>query len=60
MHLLPPCNPYRNRREGQTDEEYVQQRKDELIQKIKEVGPEEVAGLIIEPVVGAVSAFFFP
>jgi adenosylmethionine-8-amino-7-oxononanoate aminotransferase len=56
MHLLPPCNPYRNRPTGQTDKQYVQERKDELIKKIEELGPETVAGLILEPVVGAVSA----
>ncbi|KAF1833108.1 PLP-dependent transferase [Decorospora gaudefroyi] len=53
MHLLPPCNPYRNRSGGQTDEEYVQERKAELVEKITELGPETVAGFILEPVVGA-------
>ena len=59
MHLLPPCNPYRNGRTGQTIEQYVEERKKELINKITELGPETVAGLIIEPVVGAVSRAFF-
>jgi adenosylmethionine-8-amino-7-oxononanoate aminotransferase len=59
MHMLPACNPYRNRYQDETDAEYVQKRKDELVRTIEELGSEEVAGLILEPVVGAVSEVFF-
>jgi adenosylmethionine-8-amino-7-oxononanoate aminotransferase len=55
MHLLPPCNTYRNRQDGETDKQYVEKRKNELIELIKELGSETVAGLFLEPVVGAVS-----
>jgi hypothetical protein len=57
--MLPACNPYRNRYQDETDAEYVQKRKDELVRTIEELGSEEVAGLILEPVVGAVSEVFF-
>jgi adenosylmethionine-8-amino-7-oxononanoate aminotransferase len=59
MHMLPACNPYRNRYQDETDAEYVQKRKDELIRKIEELGSGEVAGLVLEPVVGAVSKVLF-
>jgi hypothetical protein len=43
MHFTPPCDPYRNRPDDETDEQYVENRKTELVKKI------------MAPVVGAVS-----
>lgn len=55
MHTVPACNPYRNQSPGQTNQEYVQWHKEQLIKKIEELGKESVAAFIVEPVVGAVS-----
>jgi adenosylmethionine-8-amino-7-oxononanoate aminotransferase len=55
MHTVPACDPYRNRLPGQTDAEYVQWHREELVGKIEELGPNNVAAFIMEPVVGAVS-----
>jgi adenosylmethionine-8-amino-7-oxononanoate aminotransferase len=57
-HLIPPCNPYRNRLHGETDELYVEKRRKELVEAIIKLGADEVAALIVEPVVGAVSEIF--
>jgi adenosylmethionine-8-amino-7-oxononanoate aminotransferase len=57
MHTVPACHPYRNQQPGQTDLEYVEWHRDKLVEKIKELGSNKVAGFIVEPIVGAVSAF---
>jgi adenosylmethionine-8-amino-7-oxononanoate aminotransferase len=56
MHTIPACNPYRNQIDGQTDAAYVAWHKNNLIKKVEELGPKNVAAFIVEPVVGAVSA----
>jgi adenosylmethionine-8-amino-7-oxononanoate aminotransferase len=56
---IAPCNPYRDRRVGETDGEYVLRLKNGLRQRILELGPKNVAGFIVEPVVGAVSFYLF-
>ncbi|CAO2652604.1 Nn.00g008870.m01.CDS01 [Neocucurbitaria sp. VM-36] len=53
MALVPPCNPYRDLRDGQTAEGYVQELKEQLVRTIVELGEDTVAGFIVEPVVGA-------
>ncbi|KAL5117960.1 hypothetical protein ACEQ8H_004105 [Pleosporales sp. CAS-2024a] len=53
MHTIPPCNVYRNRAPGQSDGEYLEWHKTNLANKIEELGPENVAAFIMEPVVGA-------
>ncbi|KAJ4373362.1 hypothetical protein N0V83_003657 [Neocucurbitaria cava] len=60
MAIVPPCYPYRDLRDGQTNEEYVQELKEQLIRKIIELGEDTVAGFIVEPVVGAVSVTLSP
>jgi len=55
MRLLPPCYPYRDRLDGETDAEYVQRLKQVFVDKVEELGSGNVAGFIVEPVVGAVS-----
>lgn len=53
---IAPCNPYRDRQAGETDAEYIFRLKDGLRQRILDLGPKNVAGFIVEPVVGAVSS----
>jgi adenosylmethionine-8-amino-7-oxononanoate aminotransferase len=57
MLLIPACNPYRNRELGQTDAQYVEWHKNNVVSRIQE-SDNKVAGMIIEPVVGAVSLTF--
>jgi adenosylmethionine-8-amino-7-oxononanoate aminotransferase len=52
---IAPCNPYRDRRTDETDSQYIGRLQDGLRQKILELGPKNVAGFVVEPVVGAVS-----
>lgn len=61
-HVLPnntvhisPCYSYRALKTGDSVAEYVTRLKNELDQKIEELGPKNVAAFICEPVVGAVS-----
>lgn len=51
--LLSPCYPYRDRH-GRTDKQYVADLKNELEAEILRLGPHNVAGFLMEPVVGAV------
>lgn len=50
------CNAYRDLRDGETIEDYVQRLTDELDEEFLRVGPETVCAFVAEPVVGAVSA----
>lgn len=52
-HLIEPCYPYRHRRTGETDAEYGSRAADALERAILELGPENVAAFVAEPVVGA-------
>lgn len=53
VHHIPSCNPYRQRREGESDQVFVDRKVQELESKFLELGPETVIGFIAEPVVGA-------
>lgn len=53
--FISPCYPWRDQND-KTPAEYVAHLKSEFIAKIQEIGPERVAGFIMEPVVGAVSS----
>lgn len=53
--FVSPCNPYRDMKEGETADQYVERLAKELESKICELGPDTVAGFFMEPVVGAVS-----
>ncbi|KAK9769462.1 putative PLP-dependent transferase [Seiridium cardinale] len=53
VHHISPCNAYRQRNEGESDEAFVQRKKDELEQKFLQLNPKTVLGFIAEPVVGA-------
>ncbi|KAH7071655.1 pyridoxal phosphate-dependent transferase [Paraphoma chrysanthemicola] len=53
VHTVPPCNEYRNRLPGQTIEQYVQWHREQLVDKIENLGRHKVAAFIMEPIVGA-------
>jgi adenosylmethionine-8-amino-7-oxononanoate aminotransferase len=50
---VSPCFEYRDRREGETQDQYTQRLLDELEAKFLEIGPERVIGFVAETVVGA-------
>ncbi|WP_426955646.1 aspartate aminotransferase family protein [Muricoccus radiodurans] len=50
---VSPCFAYRFRTEGETDAAYVARLADELDATIRDLGPQNVAAFIAEPVVGA-------
>lgn len=51
------CNPYHDRKEGQSDEQYVHEKAKELDDEFQRLGPKKVIAFVAEPVVGAVSVF---
>lgn len=53
--FVPPCNPYRDMKVGETEQQYVARLAEVLDRKIRELGPNNVAGFFAEPIVGAVS-----
>jgi adenosylmethionine-8-amino-7-oxononanoate aminotransferase len=55
MEFISACNPYRDMTDGMTTQQYIEKLAKELEDKILELGPENVAGYLFEPVVGAVS-----
>ncbi len=52
-HHIAPCYAYRDRRDGESEEDYGRRVADELEEKILALGPETVIGFVAEPVVGA-------
>src|SRR3569623_268639 len=50
---VSPCFEYRERREGETQDQYTQRLLAELEAKFIEIGPERVIGFVAETVVGA-------
>lgn len=52
-HHVSPCYAYRERRDGESDAQYVQRLADELEQKILALGAARVAAFVAETVVGA-------
>lgn len=52
-HHVSPCYSYRDKREGETDEQYGQRLVQELEEKILQLGPDTIAAFVVEPVVGA-------
>jgi Adenosylmethionine-8-amino-7-oxononanoate aminotransferase len=53
---VSPCNAYRGKNPGETDEDYVARLAKELDDEFQTVGPDTVCAFIAEPVVGAVSS----
>lgn len=56
---VSPCNAYRGKKPGESDEDYVARLAKELDDEFQAVGPDTVCAFIAEPVVGAVSAALF-
>ncbi len=50
---VTPCYPYREQRQGESDEAFVDRLVGELAKRIEAIGPERVIAFIAEPVVGA-------
>ncbi|KAK4230047.1 pyridoxal phosphate-dependent transferase [Podospora fimiseda] len=50
---IAPCNEYRGKRPGETNEKYVARLAHELDEEFKKVGPDTVCAFIAEPIVGA-------
>jgi len=53
VHFIEPCYAYRLQRAGETEAEYGRRAADELEKAILELGADNVAAFIAEPVVGA-------
>lgn len=49
------CHPYRNRLDGENDEQYVARLAQELDDEFQRQGPDTVCAFVAEPIVGAVS-----
>jgi len=52
---VSPCYAYRGKRDGESDQDFVDKLLRELEDEFIRVGPDTVCGFIAEPVVGAVS-----
>jgi adenosylmethionine-8-amino-7-oxononanoate aminotransferase len=52
-HSISSCNLYRQKQPGETDAAFLARKVDELERKFHELGPDTVAAVIMEPVVGA-------
>ena len=52
-HYIDPCYAYRGQQDGETEFEYGQRMANQLEAKLQELGPENVAAFVAEPVVGA-------
>ena len=50
---VSPCYEYRDRRDGETPEQYSSRLGDELESEIQRIGPRKIIAFIAEPVVGA-------
>lgn len=53
VHHVVSCNPYRQRRPGEPDKDFVRRKAAELDEVFSRVGPGTIAAFIAEPVVGA-------
>jgi len=59
-HHVSPCYAYRDQGHGESEEQYAQRLADELDAKIRELGPESVAGFVAETIVGATAGALAP
>ncbi|KAK3991378.1 putative aminotransferase [Cladorrhinum sp. PSN332] len=50
---VSPCNEYRGKMPGETNEKYVARLANELDQEFQRVGPDSVCAFVAEPIVGA-------
>ena len=54
MTHVSPCSPYRGKRAGETDAQYVARLAQELEDEFQRVGPDTVCGFVAETVAGLV------
>jgi len=52
---VSPCHPYRDLREGESTEEYIERLAQELEDEFQRLGPNTVCAFVVEPMVGTVS-----
>lgn len=52
---VAPCYAYRDRHDGETDDQYAERLAQELEQTFQRLGPDSVMAFVAEPVVGATS-----
>lgn len=55
---VSPCNAFRGKKPGETNEEYVERLVKEIDDEFQAAGPHTVCAFVAEPVVGAVSVLF--
>ncbi|KAL7626931.1 hypothetical protein AAE478_003705 [Parahypoxylon ruwenzoriense] len=55
IYRIPACNPYRQKLPGESDDEFIGRKANELEQAFLRAGPNTVAAFVAEPVVGAAS-----
>ncbi|KAI1772443.1 aminotransferase, class III [Hypoxylon cercidicola] len=55
VYRIPACNTYHQKLLGETDEEFISRKTEELEQAFVQAGPDTVAAFVVEPVVGAAS-----
>jgi adenosylmethionine-8-amino-7-oxononanoate aminotransferase len=53
VHHISSCNPYRQRKQGESDASFVAWKAAKLEEKFQQLGPETVIGFVAEPIVGA-------
>ncbi|KAK3375416.1 pyridoxal phosphate-dependent transferase [Podospora didyma] len=53
FHKISSCNPYRQQLDGESDTDFVARKVAELKAEFQRLGPDTVAAVILEPVVGA-------
>lgn len=53
VYTVSSCNPYHQLKQGESLKAFVERKRLELDAKFEELGPDTVAGFIVEPVVGA-------
>ncbi len=59
-HHVSPCYAYRDQLPSETEEQYAERLAQELDQKIRELGPENVVAFVAETVVGATAGALAP
>ena len=59
-HHVSACYPYREQRDGESDDAYATRLADELDETVRRVGPQNVIAFVAEPVVGATAGALVP
>ncbi len=59
-HHVSPCYPYRDQRDGESDDAYVERLANELDETLIRIGAHKVIAFVAEPVVGATAGALVP